>query len=128
MKPEVKNWVESACYDLETAVHMFNGGRYIYTIFMCHLAVEKILKAKIQEISGKIPPKTHDLIYLLKLSKLEPDEAMKDFIGELSGVSIPTRYPDDFMEIQRRFTTQIAQNYLERTKEALRWIQGFIKL
>lgn len=128
MKKEVKNWVDSACYDLETAEHMLNTGRYIYTIFMCHLAVEKILKARVQEISGKIPPRTHNLIYLLKLSKLEPDEAMKDFIGGLSGVSVPIRYPGDFVEIQQRFTTQVAQNYLEKTKEAFRWIQGFIKL
>ena len=47
MKKEVKNWLDSAKYDLETAEHMFNTGRYVYTIFMCHLALEKILKAKI---------------------------------------------------------------------------------
>jgi HEPN domain-containing protein len=127
MKKEVKNWLDSACYDLETAEHMLNTGRYIYTIFMCHLAIEKILKAKVQEISGKIPPRTHDLIYLLKLSELKPDDAMKDFIGELNGVSVPTRYPEDFVETQRRFTTQIALNYLTKTKEAFTWIQGFIK-
>jgi len=95
---------------------------------MCHLAIEKLLKAKVQEISGKVPPKTHDLIYLLKLSKLEPGEAMRDFIGDLNGVSVPTRYPEDFMEIQRRFTAQIAQNYVKRTEEVPRWIQSFIKL
>ena len=46
MKKETKNWLDSAKYDMETAEHMFNTGRYIYTIFMCHLAVEKALKAK----------------------------------------------------------------------------------
>jgi len=32
MKKEVKNWLDSARYDLETAEHMLNTSRYIYTI------------------------------------------------------------------------------------------------
>ena len=96
MKKEVKNWLESAQYDLETAEQMLNTGRYIYTIFMCHLAVEKILKAKVGEITVKIPPKTHNLRYLVKLSGLEPSEEIFIFLSELSDVSIPTRYPEDF--------------------------------
>lgn len=61
MKNEVKNWLDSSFYDLETAEHMYNTGRYIYTVFMCHLALEKLLKARVQEITGETPPKTHDL-------------------------------------------------------------------
>jgi HEPN domain-containing protein len=49
MKKEVKNWLDSAQYDLETAEHIFNAGRYIYTIFMCHLSLEKLLKAKVDK-------------------------------------------------------------------------------
>jgi len=39
---------------------------------MCHLTSEKALKASVQEITGKTPPKTHNPRYLLKLSQLEP--------------------------------------------------------
>jgi len=31
---------------------------------MCHLAIEKALKAIVCEETKKAPPKTHDLIYL----------------------------------------------------------------
>jgi len=65
MNKEVRNWLNSAEYDLETAEHMFKTERYIYTVFMCHLCIEKILKAKIEEITNKTPPKTHDLEYLI---------------------------------------------------------------
>ena len=70
MKKEVKNWIESAQYDLETAEQMLISGRYIYTIFMCHLAIGKILKAKVTEITRKVSPKTHNLRYLVKRSGL----------------------------------------------------------
>lgn len=48
MKKEVKNWLDSAQYDLKTAEHTFNARRYIHTVFMCHLALEKILKEKVE--------------------------------------------------------------------------------
>jgi HEPN domain-containing protein len=123
MKKEIKNWLESAKYDMETAEHMFNAGRYIYTIYMCHLAIEKALKAKVQEITGKIPPKTHNLRYLLKLAKLEPDEKTFEFVSKLSDVSIVTRYPEDFEELQKAYNKEVAQRYLKGAKEVFKWIQ-----
>jgi len=96
MKKEVQNWLDSARYDLETAGHLFRAGSYIYTVFMCHLALEKVLKAKVEEITGEEPPKTHDLEYLMMLAGLSPDEDTRDFISGLSNVSVVTRYPRDF--------------------------------
>ena len=45
MEEAVRNWVKSSEYDIRTAEALFRSGRYVYVIFMCHLAVEKILKA-----------------------------------------------------------------------------------
>lgn len=128
MKKEVKNWLDSAQYDLETAEHMFNAGRYIYTIFMCHLSLEKLLKAKVEEITSKTPPKTHNLRYLLKLSLLEPSQEIIDFLSKLSDVSIPTRYPEDFSELEKSYDKKAAKTYLSHTKEVFEWIRKSIKL
>lgn len=49
MYEETKNWLEMAEYDLRTATHMMKAGRNIYVIFMCHLAIEKLLKAIVVE-------------------------------------------------------------------------------
>jgi len=32
-------WINQANYDIDTAEAMFQSGRYIYTIFMIHLAI-----------------------------------------------------------------------------------------
>jgi HEPN domain-containing protein len=127
MKKEVKNWLDSAQYDLETAEQMFNSRRYIYTIFMCHLALEKSLKAKIEEVTGKMPPKTHNLRYLVKLSGLEPPEEIFRFLSKLSDVSIPTRYPEDFGELRKSYDRKAAKTYLFHAKEAFEWIRKSIK-
>ena len=126
MKKEVKNWLDSADYDLETAEYMFKTGRYIYTIFMCHLALEKVLKAKVEDVTGKTPPKTHDLEYLVGLAKLSLDEDMERFIAELSNLSVVTRYPTDFQRMLKDFSRERAEPVLKKTKEVFQWIKKSI--
>ena len=128
MKKEIRNWLDSALYDLETAEHMFNAGRYIYTIFMCHLALEKVLKAKVEEISNKTPPKTHDLEYLIELTKLSPDENKEKFLVEISNLSVVTRYPRDFQSMFRDFSRERVESILTKTKETFQWIEKSILL
>jgi len=43
---------------------MLHDGRYIYVIFMSHMALEKALKALVTEETQKLPPRTHNLIDL----------------------------------------------------------------
>jgi len=127
MNKEVKNWLNSANYDMETARHMFTSGRYIYTVFMCHLALEKILKTKVQELTGRIPPRTHNLRYLVKLSKLEIPEDMFEFLSKLSEISIPTRYPKDFGRLVKSYNKKVAKGHLDKSMEIFKWIKKSVK-
>lgn len=102
-------------------------GRYIYSIFMCHLAIEKALKAKVEEVSGKMPPRTHNLRYLVKLSGLDLPEDMFGFLSKLSEVSIATRYPEDFTQLEKAYNQKLAKDYLKQTKEVFKWIEKSLK-
>ena len=95
MRSDTQNWIALAEYDLETARHMLAAGRYLYVVFMSHLALEKILKAHVTEVTQSIPVKSHDLIYLLKKAELDLPLPYLDFIGIINSASIPTRYPED---------------------------------
>ena len=64
MKFATKNWIDTAGYDLKTADAMLKSGRYIYVAFMCHLAIEKMVKAVISTETEGLPPKSHSLLYL----------------------------------------------------------------
>lgn len=46
-----KDWFEQADYDYDTAVYMSQGERYVYAVFMCHLALEKALKGLVLNVS-----------------------------------------------------------------------------
>jgi len=76
LREDTRNWIALADYDMETARLMFAAGRFLYVIFLCHLTLEKVLKAHVSEVLQSSPVKTHDLIYLLKKSGLKlPQES-----------------------------------------------------
>ncbi len=95
MKKSIANWVKSSDYDIKTAEHMFETGRYVYVLFVCHLSVEKLLKAVYESVLGKIPPKTHNLIYLSTAIGLEvPEDRLKtlESLNDLSIVKVSRGY------------------------------------
>lgn len=126
MKNGVKNWIDSAFYDLETAEHMFRTERYIYTVFMCHLSLEKIFKAKVEEQINKMPPKVHDLLYLAQMTNLSLPEDIEKFLAEVSNLSIVTRYPGDFQQAFKDFSKERSESILIKAKEVFQWIKKSI--
>jgi len=123
MRKDTGNWVALAEYDLETARHMLVTRRFLYVVFMCHLALEKMLKAHVTESTQSIPVKTHDLIYLIKKSQLELPQEYLEFVGKINSASIPTRYPEDLQKALKEYPEPIAQDYLEQTTKVLQWLK-----
>lgn len=99
-------------YDMDTADYMFRGSRYLYAVFMCHLAVEKAIKGLYFDRLREIPPRSHGLLYLLKTIGIEPPEKQGRFITRLSEASIPTRYPDDLAKVQQVYTESVVGEIL----------------
>ncbi len=122
MDPKVENWLNSARYDLAAGRDMLAAGRFVYTVFFAHLAVEKALKAKVQEATGRTPPRIHDLIVLLKRARLDPPPELRDFLGKLAGSSTATRYPTHLEEAVRAYPLEVAAEYLRQAEEAVEWI------
>ncbi len=98
---------------------MFGGGRYFYTIFMCHLSIEKVLKGFYSQKSGETPPKTHNLLYLVEIIGLEFPDELYDFVFTINRVSVPTRYPDDLQRILEDYTKERTEDILKRSKVAV---------
>jgi HEPN domain-containing protein len=122
LRKDTANWIALADYDLETAKHMLATGRYLYVVFLCHLALEKILKAHVAEATQTLPIKTHDLIYLVKKCELEVPQKYLDFIGKINTASIPTRYPEDLQRSLKEYPKSVARDYLTQTQELVQWL------
>ncbi|WP_281276819.1 HEPN domain-containing protein [Desulfoglaeba alkanexedens] len=80
------------------------AGRYFYAVFMCHLSIEKALKGLYYKVLDEVPPKTHNLLYLLNKIGKKPEPKLEKFIIKLNTASVATRYPDDLAKIQGAYT------------------------
>ena len=115
--------MESAEYDLESARYMFSSGRYLYVVFLCHLTLEKMLKALASETTVEPVPRSHDLILLLRRSGINPESHHLEFVGRLNNASIPTRYPVDLQQAIKDYPKEVAQDYLKQTEEIVIWLK-----
>lgn len=123
MAKEPEEWLRQADYDIETAEFMFNGGRYFYAVFMCHLSIEKALKGLYQKRLQETPPKIRNLFYLLNKIGIKPEESIGKFIVKLNEASVVTRYPEELGKLQKDFTQMVVKDILRSSKEALEWIK-----
>jgi HEPN domain-containing protein len=124
MRKDTENFITSSEYDLQTAAAMFESGRYIYVVFMCHISTEKMLKAIVAEATQNIPPKTHNLIYLIKLGEVTLPADLFEFVAKLNNASIITRYPEDFRKLLEVFPQDIAKEYLMTTQRVIEWLKS----
>ena len=119
-----KYWTDLAAEDLSLAEYIFKGGRWLYTAFMCHQAIEKMLKAYWVYVRDDEPPYTHEHKRLAGECGLweEMTEKQQDFIELIRPMNIEARYPDYKRNIAKSLNEASARHILEQTKEIIQWI------
>jgi HEPN domain-containing protein len=90
---------------------------------MCHLSIEKALNGLYCKVLDEVPPKTHNLLYLLDKIGKKPEQELEKFIIRLNTASLATRYPDDLAKIQAAYTEKITKNLIKNSKGLLRWVK-----
>ena len=120
-----ERWAERARYDLETARAMLASERFLYVLFCCQQAVEKMLKGLIAKRKDESPPRVHNLVRLAEFSSLELDEERADFLRELSGYYIQSRYPEE-VRLAARAGRELAAEVLATTEEVMEWLSSML--
>jgi HEPN domain-containing protein len=125
---KIDYWVDLSDYDLESAEVMLFGKRYLYVGFLCHQAIEKILKGCYTKLKEETPPFTHDLPYLAVKGDFYElfSQAQKEFMDEIEPLNIKTRYPDYKKEVVKKLTYERCVTLLEQTKILQQWIKKTI--
>jgi HEPN domain-containing protein len=57
-------WIKEAQEDIPVADHLFAAGDFTYSLFFCHLFIEKLLKALVVARTAAHAPPIHNLIVL----------------------------------------------------------------
>lgn len=125
---QIRYWVDSAELDFNTAADIFNSGKnYHFCLFLCHLCVEKLLKAVVVKVTNNHPPKTHNLLRLAEIGKLTLDDSKLILFQELNQFQIDTRYPDEKFTLYKTATKEFAQIRFNKVLETKDWLLKCIK-
>ena len=82
---QIHYWLTASKLDWETAVDIYNSNKNLhFCLFICHLVIEKLLKALIVKETSKHPLKTHNLLRLAEIAKVELKEEDIQFLEELN--------------------------------------------
>jgi len=123
---KINYWLDISEYDLETAKAMLNGRRYLYVGFMCHQAIEKVLKAYFVFSQDQTPPHTHSLSLLAQQSKLNKlfSEPQLELIDILEPLNIESRYPTYKEQILKTLSLERCKEIIKKTEELFNWIKN----
>ncbi len=88
------------------------------------LLLKKLLRGLYQFRLNEVPPKVHNLIYLVEKIGLSPSEKLYNAIFELNRVSIPTRYPDDLTKMISEYKKKNTLEIINNSKEVLKWLKN----
>lgn len=124
----INHWMESAENDFNAALNLINSKNFDWALFLGHLTIEKIFKALfIQNNDSYVPPKTHNLIFLAKLAKIEINEEISKILFIINKFNIQARYPDYKNEFYKQCTEDFTLNQFEIITRIYKWLKSLLK-
>jgi HEPN domain-containing protein len=120
-------WLEHAQYDLETAEAMLKNGRWLYVVFMCQQAVEKLVKGLYGlYLDFDEMPRIHNIRTLIKRFEPRlPSSISPEYLhlfDTLTGYYINNRYPDYTEELAKKIKEGDSRRIHQETREAFEWL------
>ena len=97
---------------------LFNGKKYMQSLYWAHLVLEKLAKAHwVKNNDENIPPKIHNLIVLLKQANVDLGEEKMNFLVNYNNFQLSARYPDYLNEIYKLCTKQFTERQMDNVNE-----------
>lgn len=125
MRREVERSIKQARRDLENARKNVEIEAYELASFMCHQAVEKLLKAAWTAVNEEAPPRTHSLVELGDPLGVPGDR--RRHLVYLNADYTTARYPDAANGVPYEiYDRETAASKVEAAEELFEWLQTLI--
>ena len=128
MFDKVEYWLELCDDDIKVAKNLLKSKDYLWMSFLCHLIVEKSIKAVIANKTEQEPKRIHDLAKLAEQADMVNDlsDAHMDLLEELTPFNIEARYPSYKEKMVAKLSDAYCRSLLERTEEYLCWTKQLL--
>jgi len=109
-------WVRTAADDWDTVQVLYAAHKNLHALFWAHLTLEKLLKAHwIKFNEGSVPPKIHNLIWLINNTGVVLDEETLMFLDKFNDFQLSSRYPDYIFNISKICSDAFTTDTLKQT-------------
>ena len=116
-------WIEQADDDWIAVDTLFKGKMYLQSLFFAHLVIEKVCKAFwIKHNKENVPPRTHNLIYLLSSTPINLSDERSEFMLSLNRFQLEGRYPNYLTKMHDICNEQFTKSMLETTNDLRLWL------
>ena len=119
-------WLDIAQYDLIVAESMQNNKHWLYVVFMCQQAIEKLVKGLYSYYLPDAPPHLHNIRAITtRMESFIPitiPSSTLDFFDTLSAYYINNRYPDYLSKLSLQISSTEAFEVMKKTKEVFTWL------
>ena len=127
MTEKSKYWLDLAKDDIPVAKSLLDKGHLLYAGFITHLAVEKVLKAKIAS-GGETPTKIHNLIRLAEIGGIlnQMNAEQLELLKMLNPLQIEARYPENKQQLTNMLTAEVCDGMIKQAKEMIEWTERLL--
>jgi len=121
----IDHWIDQANDDWKAVNTLFNGKNYLQSLFFAHLVIEKLCKSLwIKHHEENVPPRTHNLIYLLSDTPIKLTDDLSEFILSLNRFQLEGRYPDYHAKMHTICNEQFTNSMIKSTNDLRIWLLG----
>lgn len=123
----IKYWLEASEIDYKAMNNLFESKDYVWSLFIGHLVIEKLLKALIVKRDQEVVPKIHNLNKLADVALLKLDEVQQNLLDVITSFNIEARYPDYKNEFYKKCDYKFTSEHINQIKELRLWLLEQVK-
>ncbi|MDA2921636.1 HEPN domain-containing protein [Patescibacteria group bacterium AH-259-L07] len=123
IKKFVDYWQDNAKKDWQVAQSLLDLKHYNYSLFFCHLTLERLIKALVVSRTGNQAPFTHDLYSLILKTGIEVSAERKKYLEIITTFNMRARYDTLRYAFYKKVTKKYAEEYLKITHDLILWLK-----
>lgn len=115
-------WRQSAEDNHTSMLNMFANGEFVWSLFVGHLCIEKLLKACYVKEVDTVAPRIHDLYKLAIRCSLVLTEKQMDALQYVTLFNIEARYEEYKREFYQKCNREFAEQSIKTIEELRAWL------
>ena len=124
----MKYWINSSEDDYDTMQAMIKSKKNVWTLFLGHLVIEKLLKGLYAKRNEKDPHaiKSHNLLLLAEKCDLDLTDKQVEKLQTITQFNISARYDDYKESFKQKCTDEYTLKQVKNIEEVREWLKELL--